>query len=67
MSLLENWFLVQFENQPTIFRVLDEREVKHLDPDDEEEMYEGETVMGYWSADKNSYEAEIIKISGECL
>ena len=47
--------------------MLNEREVKHLDPDDNEEMQEGETVMAFWSADKEFYEAAIIKISGECL
>ena len=47
--------------------MLNEREVKHLDRDDNEEMQEGETVMAFWSADKEFYEAAIIKISGECL
>lgn len=47
--------------------MLNEREVKHLDQDDNEEMQEGETVMAFWSADKEFYEAAIIKISGECL
>ena len=62
-SILENWFLVQYEDDPVI-RVLNEREVKHLDPDDNEEMQEGETVMAFWSADREFYEAAIIKISG---
>ena len=46
--------------------MLNEREVKHLEPDDNEEMQEGETVMAFWSADREFYEAAIIKISGEC-
>ena len=58
---------MQFEEQPDTFRVLNEREVnsKHLDPEDDEEMHEGETIQAFWSADKKFYEAEIIKISGE--
>lgn len=63
----ESWFLVQFEDQPDTFRVLNEREVKHLDPEDHEEMQEGGTIQAFWSADKKFYEAEIIKISGECV
>lgn len=63
--VVEGWFLVQFEDQPDTFRVLNEREVKHLDPEDYEEMQEGETIQAFWSADKKFYEAEIIKISGE--
>ena len=47
--------------------MLNEREVKHLDPDDNEEMQEGETVMAFWSADKQFYEAVIINISDECF
>ena len=47
--------------------MLNERQVKHLDPDDNEEMQEGETVMAFWSADRKFYEAAIIKISGECF
>jgi len=35
--LVESWFLVQFEDQPDTFRVLNEREVKHLDPEDHED------------------------------
>lgn len=66
-SLVESWFLVQFEDQPDTFRVLNEREVNHLDPEDHEEMQEGETIQAFWSADKKFYEAEIIKISGECV
>lgn len=64
--LVENWFLVQYEDDP-VLRVLNEREVKHLDPDDHEEMQEGETVVALWSADKEFYEGTIIKISGECF
>ena len=30
-------------------------------------MQEGETVMAFWSADKEFYEAVIINISGECF
>lgn len=63
--VVEGWFLVQFEDQPDTFRVLNEREVKHLDPEDYDEMQEGETIQAFWSADKKFYEAEIIKISGE--
>ena len=63
--VVESWFLVQFEDQSDTFRVLNEREVKHLDPEDYEEMQEGETIQAFWSADKKFYEAEIIKISGE--
>ena len=63
--VIEGWFLVQFEDQPDTFWVLNEREVKHLDPEDYEEMQEGETIQAFWSADKKFYEAEIIKISGE--
>ena len=65
--LVESWFLVQFEDQPDTFRVLNERDVKHLDPEDHEEMQKGETIQAFWSADKKFYEAEIIKISGECF
>ena len=65
--LVESWFLVQFEDQPDTSRVLNERDVKHLDPEDHEEMQEGETIQAFWSADKKFYEAEIIKISGECF
>ena len=65
--LVESWFLVQFEDQPDTFRVLNERDVKYLDPEDHEEMQEGETIQAFWSADKKFYEAEIIKISGECF
>lgn len=65
--LVESWFLVQFEDQPDTFRVLNERDVKRLDPEDHEEMQEGETIQAFWSADKKFYEAEIIKISGECF
>lgn len=65
--LVENWFLVQYEDQPDTLRVLNEREVKHLDPDDQETMQEGETIQAFWSADKTFYEAQIIKISGECF
>ena len=65
--LVESWFLVQFEDQPDTFRVLNERDVKHLDPKDHEEMQEGETIQAFWAADKKFYEAEIIKISGECF
>lgn len=46
-SLVESWFLVQFEDQPDTFRVLNEREVKHLDPEDHEEMQEGETIQAF--------------------
>ena len=63
--VVESWFLVQFEDQPDTFRVLNEREVKHLDPEDYEEMQEGETIQAFWSANKKFYKAEIIKISGE--
>ena len=63
--VVEGWFLMQFEDQPDTFRVLNEREVKHLDPEDYEEVQEGETIQAFWSADKKFYEAEIIKISGE--
>ena len=56
---------MHFEDQPDTFRVLNEREVKYLDPEDYEEMQEGETIQAFWSADKKFYEAEIIKISGE--
>ena len=38
-----------------------------VDPEDDEEMHEGETIQAFWSADKKFYEAEIIKISGECF
>lgn len=41
--------------------------MKHLDPEDHDEMQEGETIQAFWSADKKFYEAEIIKISGECF
>ena len=63
--VVESRFLVQFEDQSDTFRVLNEREVKHLDPEDYEEIQEGETIQAFWSADKKFYEAEIIKISGE--
>ena len=63
--VVEGWFLMQFEDQPDTFRVLNEREVKHLDPEDYEEVQEGKTIQAFWSADKKFYEAEIIKISGE--
>ena len=56
---------MQFEDQPGTFRVLNEREVEHLNPEDYEEMQEGEAIQAFWSADKKFYEAEIIKISGE--
>ena len=49
--VVESWFLVQFEDQSDTFRVLNEREVKHLDPEDYEEMQEGETIQAFWSAD----------------
>ncbi|KAJ7371270.1 hypothetical protein OS493_026914 [Desmophyllum pertusum] len=61
----EDWFLVQYEDQPDTFRVLNQREVQHLDPEDEEKKQEGETVMAFWSADKEYYEALIIKISDD--
>lgn len=41
--------------------------MKHLDPEDHDEMQEGETIQAFWSADKKFYEAEIVKISGECF
>ncbi|KAK2561671.1 hypothetical protein P5673_015024 [Acropora cervicornis] len=63
--VVESWFLVQFEDQPDTFRVLNEREVKHLDPEDYEEMQEGETIQAFWSANKKFYKAEIIKISDD--
>lgn len=47
--------------------MLNEREIKLLDLDDHEEMQEGEIVMSFWSADKEFYEATIIKITGECF
>lgn len=55
---------MQFKDQPDTFRVLNESDVKHLDPEDHEEMQEGETIQAFWSVDKNFYEAEIIKIKG---
>jgi len=61
----ENWFLVQYEDQPDTLRVLSEQEVKHLDSEDEEDMQEGETIMAYWSADKSYYEAQLLKISDD--
>lgn len=36
MSFAENWFPVQYEDQPDTLRVLNEQEVKHLDSGDED-------------------------------
>ena len=41
--------------------------MKYLDPEDNDEMQEGETILAFWSADKEFYKAQIIKISGECF
>ena len=49
--VVESWFLVQFEDQSDTFRVLNQREVKHLDPEDYEEIQEGETIQAFWLAD----------------
>ena len=36
MIFAENWFPVQYEDQPNTLRVLNEQEVKHLDSGDED-------------------------------
>ena len=50
---------------PACFRVLDARNIKHLDPSDEKEHCEGETVLARWPYDNTYYEAELVSISGK--
>ena len=38
MIFAENWFLVQYDDQPDTLRVLNEQEVKHLDSGNEEDI-----------------------------
>ena len=65
MSFAENWFPVQYEDQPDTLRVLNEQEVKHLDSGDD--IKERQTIMACWSAEKSYYEVQLFNISGQSL
>ena len=66
MIFAENWFPVQYEDQPNTLRVLNEQEVKHLDSGDED-IKERETIMACCSAEKSYYEVQLFNISGQSL
>lgn len=56
----ETWYLVDYEDDGNL-RVLGEDEIRHIFPDEEEEIQAGDIVSALWLPNGQFYDAKVLQ------